>query len=131
NKRNAIQVEWIYPGQASLDIPDQAMRGETRFVPDFHPQIEGSGNAERLSSRGRTQLRCTQVVDEKPAGPARVQRFVMRRHHGLLPAPSPHLFRVGSNKLFSKFRVIHDLVFQFVIMVGIIPPSWIMDDAEN
>ena len=31
---------------------------------------------ERLSSRGRKQLRDTQVVDEKLADPARVQRFV-------------------------------------------------------
>jgi hypothetical protein len=36
-------------------------------------------SAQRLSSRGRTQLRYTQVVDNKPAGSARVQRFVGRR----------------------------------------------------
>jgi hypothetical protein len=34
---------------------------------------------ERLSSRGRTQLRYTQVLDEKLAYSARVQRFVRRR----------------------------------------------------
>ena len=36
-------------------------------------------DAERWSSRGRTQLRYTQAVDNKPAGPARVQRFVRFR----------------------------------------------------
>src|SRR5215831_2128826 len=39
--------------------------------------------AERWSSRGRTQLRYTQAVDEKPAYPARVQRFdMLRRSQG-------------------------------------------------
>src|SRR5262252_8122090 len=32
-------------------------------------------STQRLSSRGRTQLRYAQAVDEKPANSARVQRF--------------------------------------------------------
>ena len=81
-------------------------------------------DAERLSSRGRTKLRYTQVVDEKLAGSARVQRFVRQR-------PSRTTLQIVEHTAWWRRRIAdarfqYDLDFTTVYDDGAVEPSYVL-----
>jgi hypothetical protein len=68
--------EQHYQSTKATGMRSRAKRAQATSLALFLPSFQLAKSAQRRSSRGRTQLRYTQVVDEKPADSARVQRFV-------------------------------------------------------